>query len=79
MVDLNHRPLGYESFFEISAVFPRQRRLGWKLQLRVGSTSRAVLANWGDIDAVGSENSEPLIPKILSRSALEGETSFKFR
>jgi hypothetical protein len=28
---------------------------------------------------VGSENSEPLIPEILSRSALEGETSSKFR
>jgi hypothetical protein len=28
---------------------------------------------------VGSENSEPLIPEILSRSALAGETSSKFR
>jgi hypothetical protein len=28
---------------------------------------------------VGSENSEPLIPEILSRSALEGEASSKFR
>ncbi len=28
---------------------------------------------------VGSGNSEPLIPEILSRSALEGEASSKFR
>ena len=28
---------------------------------------------------VGSGNSEPLIPEILSRSALAGETSSKFR
>jgi hypothetical protein len=28
---------------------------------------------------VGSGNSEPLIPEILSRSALEGETSSKFK
>jgi hypothetical protein len=28
---------------------------------------------------VGSENSEPLIPEILSRSALEGEASSKYR
>ncbi len=33
--------------------------------------------NW--MIAVGSENSEPLIPEILSRSALEGEASSKFR
>jgi hypothetical protein len=29
--------------------------------------------------AVGSGNSEPLIPEILSRSAVEGEASSKFR
>jgi hypothetical protein len=28
---------------------------------------------------VGSGNSEPLIPEILSRSAVEGEASSKFR
>jgi hypothetical protein len=31
------------------------------------------------LGCVGSENSEPLIPEILSRSALEGEASSKFR
>jgi hypothetical protein len=33
----------------------------------------------GSVNDVGSENSEPLIPEILSRSALEDETSSKFR
>ena len=31
------------------------------------------------LTGVGSRNSEPLIPEILSRSALAGETSSKFR
>jgi hypothetical protein len=33
----------------------------------------------GKVTDVGSGNSEPLIPEILSRSALEGETSSKFK
>jgi hypothetical protein len=38
-----------------------------------------MLADRGGIAPVGSGNSEPLIPEILSRSALEGETSSKFK
>jgi hypothetical protein len=45
----------------------------WNCRL---ATTDADLAQHGP---VGSGNSEPLIPEILSRSALEGETSSKFR
>jgi hypothetical protein len=36
-------------------------------------------SNGNALACVGSGNSEPLIPEILSRSALEGKTCSKFR
>ena len=65
-------------------------RIHFSLGRRMGSTSNIkqqvcqfqTVSTEGftpEVCAVGSENSEPLIPKILSRSALEGEASSKLR
>jgi hypothetical protein len=48
------------------------------VQQQVAAIVVPIIATKGK-PCVGSRNSEPLIPEILSRSALDGETSSKFR